>query len=272
MSRPIVFLSDYGLEDEFVGICHSVIARISPSSRVVDLTHAIPPQDVLRGALALSRSIRFLPSDAVVLAVVDPGVGTPRRPLAVETAHGQLMVGPDNGLMSLAWPERGGVARAVEITSDDVVLTPVSATFHGRDIFAPAAAHLAAGLPLERLGLLVDPDGLIRVTVPEPNVEPGRLDGQVLGIDRFGNAELSLRPADLRQAGLEGLTRLEIVARGRAMPIRPAETFGDVSEGEFAAVVDSGGWLAVVVNRGSAAEELGLMPGDPVTVRQPESR
>lgn len=268
MSRPIVFLSDYGLEDEFVGICHAVIARISPDSRVVDLTHAIPPQDVLRGALALSRSIRFLPSDAVVLAVVDPGVGTPRRPVAVETGHGNLLVAPDNGLLSLAWSERGGVARAVEITSSEVVLTPISATFHGRDIFAPAAAHLAAGLRLEMLGSALDSDGLVSVTVPEPNVEPGRLDGQVLGVDRFGNAQLSLRPADLRQAGLAEVARLEVVVRDRAMPIRPAVAFGDVAEGEFAVVVDSGGWLALVVNRGNAAEELGLIPGDPVTVRE----
>src|SRR5919198_5551754 len=172
--RPIVFLSDYGLEDEFVGICHAVIARVSPESTVIDLSHAVPPQDVLRGALLLGRSIRYLPADAVVLAVVDPGVGTPRRPVAVETTEGgQLLVGPDNGLLSLAWAERSGVARAVEISQPEVILEPVSATFHGRDIFAPAAAHLASGSDLAALGPDVGPASLAVLEVPVPGVEPG---------------------------------------------------------------------------------------------------
>jgi S-adenosylmethionine hydrolase len=267
VSRPIVFLSDYGLSDEFAGICRAVALRISPASQVVDLTHSIPPQDVLRGALVLARSARFLPPNAVILAVVDPGVGTPRRPVAVETSHGGLMVGPDNGLLSLAWEEQGGLARAVEIVSGEVVLTPLSATFHGRDVFAPAAAHLAAGMPLETLGPQVDPADLVRVAVPSPNVEPGRADGEVLGVDRFGNVELSLRPAHLRAAGLEGQARFEVLARGQSTQVRRADTFGDVAPGEFALIVNSGGWLAVVVNRGSAGEELGLVPGDPVSVR-----
>jgi S-adenosylmethionine hydrolase len=267
VSRPIVFLSDYGLSDEFAGICRAVALRIAPESQVVDLTHSIPPQDVLRGALVLARSVPFLSSDAVVLAVVDPGVGTPRRPVAVETAHGGLMVGPDNGLLSLAWQEQGGPTRAVEVVSEEVVLNPVSATFHGRDIFAPAAAHLAAGMPLGRLGPAIDPGGLVRVAVPSPNVEPGRVDGEVLGVDRFGNVQLSVRPDDLRVAGLEGQPRLEVAARGGATDVRRANTFGDVAPGEFALIINSSGWLAVVVNRGSAGEELGLVAGDPVTVR-----
>src|SRR5438093_113251 len=178
--RPIVFLSDYGLEDEFVGICHAVIARISSGSPVIDLTHAIPPQDVLRGALVLGRSIRYLPTDAVILAVVDPGVGTPRRPVAVETLQGgQLLVGPDNGLLSLGWAEREGVARAVEIADPKVILDPVSATFHGRDIFAPAAAHLASGVSLPELGPDVDPASLVEMHPPAPGVEAGRIDAEV---------------------------------------------------------------------------------------------
>ncbi|HEX2267426.1 MAG TPA: SAM-dependent chlorinase/fluorinase, partial [Actinomycetota bacterium] len=142
--RPIAFLSDYGLEDEFVGVCHAVMAQISPESTIVDLSHLVPPQDVFAGALILSRAIRSLPPATVIVAVVDPGVGTVRRSIAVETrTDGRLLVGPDNGLLSIAWAEDEGITRAVEITAPNVLRQPVPATFHGRDIFAPAAAHLA---------------------------------------------------------------------------------------------------------------------------------
>lgn len=266
--KPIVFLSDYGLEDEFVGICHAVVARISPESSVIDLTHAIPPQDVLRGALVLGRSIRYLPTDTVVLAVVDPGVGTPRRPVAVETVQGsQLMVGPDNGLLSQAWAERGGLARAFEIADTGVILEPVSATFHGRDIFAPAAAHLAAGIALEEVGPEVDPDSLVALTAPVPEVETGRVNAEVVGVDRFGNVSISARAEHLEQAGLGGGLRLEVVTRAGATSVRRAATFADVSEGEFAIIENSSGRLAIVVNRGNAAEALELSFGDPLTLR-----
>jgi S-adenosylmethionine hydrolase len=266
--KPIVFLSDYGLEDEFVGICHAVIARVSPESTVIDLSHAVPPQDVLRGALLLGKSIRYLPADAVVMAVVDPGVGTPRRPVAVETTEGgQLLVGPDNGLLSLAWAERRGVARAVEISQPDVMLEPVSATFHGRDIFAPAAAHLAAGKELGALGPDVDPASLVLVEAPVPGVEPGRIDAEALGVDRFGNVQLSAGLDHLEQAGLAGANRLEVVTRSGTTPVRPVSTFADVTEGEVGLIVDSGEKLALVLNRGSAAEALGLAPGDSLAIQ-----
>ncbi|HEV8419916.1 MAG TPA: SAM-dependent chlorinase/fluorinase [Actinomycetota bacterium] len=270
-ARPIVFLSDYGLEDEFVGICHAVIARISPASPVIDLTHGIPPQDVLRGALVLARSIPYLPTDAVLLAVVDPGVGTPRRPVAVETSHGkQLLVGPDNGLMSLAWAERGGVARAFEIAESKVLLEPVSATFHGRDIFAPAAAHLAAGVSVSELGPEVDAASLAVVQPPFPEVETGRIDAEVFGVDRFGNVQLSAALDDLERGGMAGVNRLEVVTPRGTTSVRRAATFGDVTEGEFALIVDSSGRLALVLNRGSAAEALDLAPGDALTIQAPE--
>ena len=269
--RPIVFLSDYGLEDEFVGICHAVMARISPASPVIDLTHAIPPQDVLRGALVLGRSIRYLPTDAVLLAVVDPGVGSPRRPLALETSQGgQLLVGPDNGVCSIAWAERGGVARAVEVRDPKVVLEPVSATFHGRDIFAPAAAHLAAGLSLSELGPEVDPSSLVEVQPPVPAVEAGRIDAEVLGVDRFGNVQLSAGPEHLGRADLAGEVRLEAVTRAGPTVVRRASAFADVTEGDFGLIVDSSGRLAIVLNRGNAAETLGLVPGDSLTIRRAE--
>ena len=155
MTRPIVFLSDYGRSDSFVGICHGIMTRIAADVRIVDLTHSVPRQDVLRGAVELARAIAYMPADGVYVAVVDPGVGSDRRAVAA-AAGSSLLVGPDNGLLSLAWEVLGRVDAAVEIESEAVVLAPVSRTFHGRDIFAPAAAHLAAGMLLEDLGPAVD--------------------------------------------------------------------------------------------------------------------
>ncbi|MFN2589344.1 MAG: S-adenosyl-l-methionine hydroxide adenosyltransferase family protein [Actinomycetota bacterium] len=263
MARPIVFLSDYGLDDEFVGLCHAVMATISPGSRVIDLTHAVPPQDILRGALVLAQSLPYLPTDAVVIAVVDPGVGTERRSIAVQAVDGdRLLVGPDNGVLSISWGE-GGPTSAVEITSREVVLQPVSRTFHGRDVFAPVAAHLAGGWPLERLGPGVDPTTLSRVEVPQPEIDADGLHAEVLSVDRYGNLQLSARPADL-----DSLREpLEVVSSGRGYPVSRAETFADVAEGQLAVVVDSAGWVAVVVNRGSAAESLDVTEGQPITLR-----
>ena len=173
MSRPIVFLTDYGMADEFVGVCHGVMLRIAPDVRVIDLTHSIPRQDVMHGALTLGRATSYLPEDAVYVAVVDPGVGSGRGSIAVRAASGALLVGPDNGVLSLAWEALGGAEDAVEITSDDVVLQPVSRTFHGRDVFAPAAAHLAVGMPLAALGSALDVDRLHVLELPGPMVAVG---------------------------------------------------------------------------------------------------
>lgn len=260
MARPIVFLTDYGLADEFVGVCHGVIARIAPEARIIDLTHAVPRQDVLRGAIALSRAAAFMPEDAVYLAVVDPGVGSERRSIAVEAGSGPLLVGPDNGLLSMAWGELGGASRAVEITSERVPLHPVSATFHGRDVFAPAAAHLAAGLALDELGPAVDTSRLATVDLPGPMVTPGAVAARVAGVDGFGNVQLNVRPADLDMAGLGG--SLEVCGRVLAR----VSTFSDVPEGGAAAIVDSQGFVALVVSHGSAAQVLGLDRGDTVTL------
>jgi S-adenosylmethionine hydrolase len=258
--RPIVFLTDYGLGDEFVGVCRGVIERVAPGARVIDLTHQIERQAVLHGAVVLARAARFMPSDAVYLAVVDPGVGTERRPIAVETVSGAVLVGPDNGLLSMAWEALAGVAHAAEISSDEIVLHPVSRTFHGRDVFAPAAAHLAAGTPLEDVGPALDPSTLRTVELPGPMVTPGAVGARVVGVDGFGNVQLNVTPDDLRAAGLE-----EVVTVGsRAVPI--VATFGDVPEGRPAAIVDSQGFVALVVNRGNAATEFDVRAGDVVTI------
>ncbi len=266
MSRPIVFLTDYGLDDEFVGICHGVIARIAPDARIIDLAHGIPPQDVLRGALVLAGAVPYMPSDAVYLGVVDPGVGGPRGAIAVATEAGQLLVGPDNGLLSLAWAELGGAIGAVEISAPEVLLQPASATFHGRDVFAPAAAHLSAGADLEQLGPGVDFATLQHVHVPPPAVAPGEVAAVVLGVDRFGNLELNATPDDLAEAGIIGLARLLLRHAGGSAELQTARTFADVPPGEAALIEDSSGSLAVVVNQGSAARTFGLGPGSSLTL------
>jgi S-adenosylmethionine hydrolase len=260
MTRPIVFLTDYGRSDAFVGICHGVMARIAPDARVIDLTHAVPRQDVLRGAVELARAVPYLPDDAIYVAVVDPSVGSDRRGVAT-AAGAALLVGPDNGVLSLAWDTLGGVDAAVEIESPDVVLEPVSRTFHGRDVFAPAAAHLAAGMPLEKLGPAVDPASLMRVDVPGPMVAPGAVGTRVTATDGFGNVQLNATQRDLDAAGVAGRV---LVVNGRRLP--RAGTFAELPEREPGLIVDSEGYLAIVINRGNAAAMLGLAAGDAVVV------
>jgi S-adenosylmethionine hydrolase len=272
MARPIVFLSDYGLDDEFVGICHGVIERLAPGTTVIDLTHAVARQDVLRGALLLAQSIPYMPDDAVFLAIVDPGVGTGRRPLALSTRHGRLLVGPDNGLLQPACHELGGVDQAVEVVSKDVLLSPLSATFHGRDVFAPAAAALALGASVGSLGPAIDPATMVTIPLAEPHAEPGRIDCQVLSIDRFGNVQLNVRWPHLERAGLHDVPVLLVDAEDQTVIVSSAMTFGDLSEGELGLLNDSTGWMAIALNGASAAEALRVQPGDAVVLRLPEER
>jgi S-adenosylmethionine hydrolase len=260
--RPIVFLTDYGLEDEYVGTCHAVVASLAPDVRVIDLTHGIRPGDILDGAITLASAVTHAPEDAVYLAVVDPGVGTDRRAVALQ-AGSAMLVGPDNGLLSLAGEALGGIARGVAIDPARVAPGPVSATFHGRDVFAPAAAMLAAGASLEDFGTAVDPSSLERVAIEPVAVEPGRLDAPVLGIDMFGNVRLSARTADLVAADLEGVG-LRVRTPAGEWPARRVRTFGDLGEEELGLLVDSAGWLAVVRNGSRAANLLDVSPYDRV--------
>jgi len=260
MARPIVFLTDYGLADVFVGVCHGVIARIAPDARVIDLTHRVARQDVLQGAIALGRAARFMPDDAVYLAVVDPGVGSERRPIAVQTRSGACLVGPDNGLLSMTWAELGGAERAVEVSAHEILLHPVSRTFHGRDVFAPAAAHLAAGLAIEDLGPPVPVRELQVLDLPGPMVAPGSVGARVVAVDGFGNVQLNVTPAELEAAGLGP----SLAIGSRDVP--RVATFADAPVGGCGAIVDSDGYLALVVNLGSAAQLLGLTVGDAVVL------
>ncbi|HEV7864724.1 MAG TPA: SAM-dependent chlorinase/fluorinase [Acidimicrobiia bacterium] len=262
---PVVsFLSDYGLTDEFVGVCKAVVLRAAPSAQIIDVTHGIPPYDVRAGALALARSVQYLPP-GVVLAVVDPGVGTDRRTVAVEVETG-FLVGPDNGLLAPAVAMLGGATRAVSLTNPEYQLEAPGATFAGRDILAPAAGYLAAGTPLEMLGDLVDPLSLVPGTVPLPRDEDGRAAGEVLWIDRYGNAQLNIDPNDLAALGVEPGGALEIRFGHDRRTGRWVGSYAEAGPFELAVVVDSYGLVSLTRDRRPAAEELGLRAGSAVTL------
>lgn len=258
----ISFTTDYGDEDGFTAACRGVIARLAPHVRVLDVTHAVPPQDIRRGAAVLAQTVPYLPP-AVHLAVVDPGVGTARRGVAVLAGEG-VLVGPDNGLLTPAADALGGVRAAFELADPEYRLPAVSPTFHGRDVFAPAAAHLAAGVRPARLGPAVDPATLVRLPTPVTRVDAGVIDTEVLAVDRFGNVQLAATGADLERIELSMGAALTIHLPDRSLPAVRGETFGDVDHGQLLVLVDSAGRAAVAVNNGSAAARLGLGSGERV--------
>ncbi|WP_181774630.1 SAM hydrolase/SAM-dependent halogenase family protein [Amycolatopsis pittospori] len=256
----ISFTTDYGLSDGFVAACHGVIARIAPSVRLIDVTHEVPPQQVRTGAEVLAQTAPFLP-DAVHLAVVDPGVGTARRGVVVVAGRG-ILVGPDNGLLLPAAEALGGVKAAYELIAPDYRLPVTSSTFHGRDVFAPAAAHLALGVPPESFGPCVE--NLVRLPDPFVAVFPGKLVTEVLTVDHFGNVQLSASPADLALAGLSGT--VSVSSERVLVKALIGDTFGTVPPGSNVLYTDSAGRLAVAVNGGSAAAVLGLGPAQECTI------
>ena len=260
----ITFTSDYGLEDHFVGVCHGVMARVAPGARVLDVSHAVGAQDVRQGARVLAEAVPYLPR-AVHLAVVDPGVGTGRGMVAVEAGE-QVLVGPDNGLLVWAAETLGGPGRVVALENPAYRLEPVSRTFHGRDVFAPAAAHLAAGVDPGELGPELDPAGLVRLQRPAARVDGDRAMASVVAVDHFGNLALDLRRQDLEGAGVAVGDTVAVRAGGRAYRATVAETFASVAAGELLLHEDSFGWLALAVNQGRAADRLGAGPGDPVEI------
>jgi S-adenosylmethionine hydrolase len=270
-ARPIPgvigFLSDYGLKDEFVGVCHGVILARCPGARVIDLTHEIPRHDVRAGAIVLRGSLGYMPA-AVHLAVVDPGVGTgSRRAVAMRTAEGRLLVGPDNGVLFPAAESLGGIAEAVDVGDSPERLEPVSSTFHGRDIFAPVAAALAAGAALADVGVPLDPHGLLHLELPSARLESGTLTAHVLLCDAFGNLTLNASPAQLASLPVAPGGTLAVRSAAGEHAARHARAFADVPEGELLIYEDSHGGLALAVNRGSAATLLGAGRGDELLVR-----
>lgn len=258
----VTLLTDYGLADEFVGVLHSVVRSIAPEVRVVDLTHGIPRQDVRSGALALARSAQYL-APGVVVAVVDPGVGTGRRAVAVEVGDGaSVLVGPDNGLLAPAVALVGGATAAVELTNPDYQLPAPGATFDGRDVFAPVAAHLCTGVPLAEVGEPIDPATMVPLVVPVTREIEGGLEAAVLWVDGYGNVQLNVDPADLASYG----EQVAVHVGGRTLAARRAVAYGDLAPGGVGLVVDSYGLMSLSVDHGSAAEELGLRAGDAVVL------
>jgi S-adenosylmethionine hydrolase len=262
----VTLLTDYGTDDEFAGVCRGVIAGIAPDVRVIDLTHGVPRFDVRRGALMLRDSLPYLPV-GVHVAVVDPQVGTERRAVAVQCADGRVLVGPDNGLLSLAWQSAGGAELAVDVTRSPHRLEPVSATFHGRDLFAPVAAHVAAGAPVADAGTPLDVDELAAIELPRPRTDGDGLVAHVLYLDGFGNAALNVGHDELAGTGLTLGAAIEVTVAGRAHEATFSTTFADVEPGRAIVYEDAQRHLAVAVNRGDAASALGLAPDVEVRLR-----
>jgi S-adenosylmethionine hydrolase len=258
----VTFLSDYGRSDDFVGVCHGVIARIAPDVRVIDLTHDVARHDVRSAAVILRRALPFCPA-GVHLVVVDPGVGGTRRAIAIRVAEeNRILVGPDNGVLWPAAERFGGVVEAVDVAHSPHRLEPVSATFHGRDLFAPVAAHLAAGAPLGAAGEPIDPDDLVKLRLPTPHVEAEHMYAHVVSTDTFGNVALDVSHDEGMAAGL----RLGERVRVNGTPATYARTFEDVGPGELMLYEDAYRTLALAVNRGSAQEFLDLGLDDEVLI------
>ena len=265
----VTFMSDYGHTDEFVGVVHSVIRSIAPQAAVVDLTHGVAPYDVRAGGLVLARSVQYL-CPGVVMAVVDPGVGSERRAVAVEVGDGQsVLVGPDNGLLAPAVAMCGGATRAVVLDDPEFQLATPGTTFAGRDVFAPAAAWLCTGVPLESLGTLIDPAGLLPGILPVAHVDdadPTVLVAEVLWVDGYGNAQLNVDPDEL-DALVGAGEPVELSFADSSRVAQRAASYAAVSTGAVGLVVDSYGLVSVVVDRSSAAGELGLVAGAEVRLR-----
>jgi S-adenosyl-L-methionine hydrolase (adenosine-forming) len=263
----ITLLTDYGGGDDFVGVCHGVIRTIAPEAQIVDVTHGIPRFDVRRGAVVLRNTLPYMPV-GVHVAVVDPEVGSARRAVALRCRDGRILVGPDNGLLSLAWEQAGGLDIAVDVTHSPHRLEPVSATFHGRDVFAPVAAQVAAGADLASAGEPLEPHTLVRMELPEPSMHGDVLVAHVVILDRFGNAGLDVGHDALLGTGLELGATVELETGGERYLATFTGTFADAPPGELILYEDAYRTLAVAINRGDAASTLGLTPEDEVRLRR----
>ncbi len=267
----ISFLSDLGVADESVGVVHSVIRSLAPQAHTIDITHGITPHDIRAGSLCLARAVQYV-APGVVLAVIDPTVGTPRRAIAVEVGEGAgVLVGPDNGLLASAVAMTGGATRAVELTNTDYHLGLLGRTFSCRDIFAPVAAHLCNGVAITEVGTEIDPLSLMPGLMPLARSEGGALIAEVLWVDHFGNAQLNIGADDLDDLLDNDPTarvRMDFTAGGR-VGFRMAgikDTFADIASSDAGLVSDSYGLLSICLNQRSAAEELGIHVGTEITL------
>lgn len=266
MQSWLTFLSDYGFEDAFLGVCKGVIARTAPEVRVLDVLHLVEAQDVEQGASVLASAIPYLPVPAVHLALVDPFRATPARGVAVRTADGSTFVSPDNGLTSLAWEVAGGPV-AARVIDNPALWNPAPArTFRGRDVFSPVAARLATGLPLEEVGSELEVDELERLEQRRPTVEDDHVHGEVAQVDHFGNLTLNLQRAHLESAGISLGDEVELRCSGKTMVVPFLETYGQVARGRLAVCEDSFRTVTIAVNQGSAASRLRATRGEPLVI------
>jgi S-adenosylmethionine hydrolase len=243
-----------------VGTLHGVIKRIAPEAEAIDITHGIERQHILQGALVLANTLPYMP-EGIHLAVVDPGVGGPRKPLALRGGDGRLYVGPDNGVLLVACDRLGGVEEAVELSEPAYRLEPVARTFHGRDIFAPAAAHLAAGVALGDLGPAVPPAELVRLEIPVAHVGSRRIRATVLYVDRFGNVQLNVGKEQLGEVGIEPGVRIEVEVGFERYYAVAALTFAEVRAGDIVLYEDAYWNIALAINQGNAAAMFGVSVG-----------
>jgi S-adenosylmethionine hydrolase len=267
----VTFLSDFGLRDDFVGVCHGVIKRIAPEVEIIDITHGIPAQQILQGALVLVNTVPYMP-EGVHLAVVDPGVGTARKQVVLRDRSGRVYVGPDNGLLVPAANACGGVAEAYELANREYALPWVSRTFHGRDVFAPAAAHIALGVELSAFGPALAVDDLVLLDLPEPEMGDHRITATVLYVDSFGNVQLNLTVDDLEEAGIQPGSRVELVLGPDRYYAIAARTFADARPGDLILYSDAYHNVSLAISGGNAVELLSSDPGDRVRIllRPPE--
>jgi S-adenosylmethionine hydrolase len=266
VARFITFLTDFGLKDDFVGTCHGVIKRIAPDVQIIDITHGLDPGRVLQGALVLANTLPYMPP-GVHLAVVDPGVGSSRRALVLRDGEGRLYVGPDNGLLIPAAERFGGIADAFELANPKYALESVSRTFHGRDLFAPAAAHLALGVDPSELGPPLDPEALARLDLPQPELGANRIRATVLYVDHFGNVALNLTREHLDEMNVVPGKQVEIEVGGERYFAVAARTFADAHPGDLILYEDAYRSVALAISRGDAGSLLRVRPGQELRIR-----
>lgn len=265
-TRFITFLSDFGLTDDFVGTCHGVIKMLAPDVEIIDITHGIQPHDILQGALVLEQTLPYMPL-SIILAVVDPGVGAGRKPLALRTADNRFLVGPDNGLLSLAAERLGGVEEAVELTCSAYSLPRVCKTFEGRDLFAPAAAHLCSGVSIDKLGQHVPTGELQQLELPRPELSTDSVTATVVYIDTFGNMQLYLSPDELESTGARRGGNLEVAHGDENWKVPYVYTFDEVKPESLLVYEDSYQRIAFAMNQGNVARIFQIVRGDRIRLR-----
>jgi S-adenosylmethionine hydrolase len=262
--KPIItFLTDFGLEDEWVGTCHGVILKILSDAEIIDITHQIPSFDIRKGAFVLVSSLPFMPQ-GVHLAVVDPGVGRERRAVIVESRRGDFLVGPDNGLLIPVVERLGGVERVVQITNDEYFLKPISSTFHARDVFSPVSAYVAKGVDLTSFGPLLDPSTLVPAPWSPAIIKDNEVEADIIDVDKFGTLRLNSRASDLGELGVSKGDWVRIKWGSRRWDIPVVEAFAEVESGKPLLVVDSSGYVSIAVNLGRADSELDLRVGEKI--------